>query len=116
MLAADLVNRQVAAIAAVGGSIRAAQAATTTIPIVFVSGIDPVEHGIVASLSRPGGNVAGVIVSAALAAKRLEILRELAPKAAMIGVLVNPNYNVNAEPQVTDAEAAARALGIQSHS
>jgi putative ABC transport system substrate-binding protein len=116
VLAADLVNRQVAAIAAVGGSIRAAKAATTTIPIVFVSGIDPVEHGIVASLSRPAGNITGVmILAAALAAKRIEILRELAPKAAMIGVLVNPNYNVNAEPQVTDAEAAARALGIQLH-
>jgi putative tryptophan/tyrosine transport system substrate-binding protein len=115
-LAADLVNRQVAAIAAVGGSIRAAKAATTTIPIVFVTGIDPVEQGIVASLNRPGGNITGVmILAAALAAKRIEMLRELAPKATVIGMLINPNYNVNAEQQVSDAVAAAQALGIRLH-
>src|SRR5262245_40435218 len=115
-LAVDLVKRQVAVIAATGGSAWAAKAATTIIPIVFVIGVDPVEHGIVASLSRPEGNITGVmILAAALAGKRIEVLRELAPNATAIGVLVNPNYAANAEPQVRDAGIAARALGVNLH-
>jgi len=115
-LAADLVNRPVAVIAAVGGSVRPAKAATSTIPIVFVTGIDPVEEGIVPSLARPGGNVTGVmILAAALAAKRIELLRELAPGITTIGVLVNPTYNANAAPQLRDTETAARALGVELH-
>ena len=112
-LAADLVKRQVAVIAASGGSVLAAKAATTTIPIVFVTGIDPVERGIVDSLGRPGGNLTGVtIFTAILAAKRLELLRELLPKATVIGMLGNPN-NLNTQLQSRDAAEAARALGLQ---
>ena len=115
VLAADLVNRQVAVIVATGGSVVAAKAAATTIPIVFVSGSDVVDSGVVASLSRPGGNITGVVIfSAVLAAKRLELLRELVPKAAVIGMLVNPT-NRNTEGQMRDALEAARALGIQLH-
>src|SRR5262249_6257461 len=115
-LAVDLVKRQVAGIAATGRSTWAAEAAATIIPFVFVIGVDPVEHGIVASLSRPGGNITGVmILAAALAGKRIEVLRELAPNATAIGVFVNPNYTANAEPQVRDAGIAARALGVHLH-
>jgi putative ABC transport system substrate-binding protein len=113
-LAADLVNRQVAVIVVSGGSpsVPAAKAATTTIPIVFVGGFDPVESGIVASLSRPGGNITGItIFSTVLVAKRLELLRALVPKAAAIGMLINP-ANPNAEAQLKDALAAARTLEL----
>ena len=114
-LAADLVNRQVAVILAAGGSdpARAAKAATTSIPIVFVSASDPVQTGIVASLNRPDGNVTGVsLVGAAPEAKRLELLHELVPKASTIAMLINPNY-AGARFQSQEVQEAAIHLGIK---
>ena len=88
------MRRQVAVIIGNGPAVRAAKAATTTIPIVFVSSEDPIKSGFVASLSRPGGNVTGVTFFAggSLDVKRLELLHELAPKGASIAVLLDPNY------------------------
>src|SRR5262245_38948651 len=103
-LAADLVNRRVAAIVATAGTptIRAAKAATATIPIVFVIGSDPVMFGLVASLNRPGGNITGVtLVAAETVAKRLGLLLELAPTATVIGVLANLKNPIT-EPQRTE--------------
>jgi putative tryptophan/tyrosine transport system substrate-binding protein len=114
-LAADLVNRRVAVIVATAGTptIRAAKAATATIPIVFVIGSDPVMFGLVASLNRPGGNVTGVtLVAAETVAKRLGLLLELAPTATVIGVLANLKNPIT-EPQLTELQTAARALGRQ---
>jgi putative ABC transport system substrate-binding protein len=116
-LAADLVRRQVTVIAATGGipSALAAKAATSTIPMVFVAGSDPVEFGIVANLNRPGGNVTGMTAfTSELMPKRLELLREMVPTAKIIALLVNPT-NPNAESLSRNVEAAARTLGLQIH-
>ena len=115
-LAAELVRRQVAVIATTGSSAPAlaAKAATTTIPIVFNVSEDPVRLGLVASLARPGGNVTGVnFFSGELAAKRLELLRELVPGTARVAVLVNPSNASNTETTLRDMEVAGRAIGLQ---
>jgi putative tryptophan/tyrosine transport system substrate-binding protein len=115
-LAAELVRRPVAVIVAPQGPapVLAAKAATTTIPIVFNVGEDPVGLGLVASLGRPAGNLTGInFFSGELNAKRLELLRELVPGAAHVAALVNPANGANAETQSRDLEAAARAMGLQ---
>jgi putative ABC transport system substrate-binding protein len=116
-LATDLVGRRVAVIAAAGtASSLAAKAATTTIPIVFSTAADPVAEGLVASLSRPGGNVTGVTnLGAELMQKEMEKLHELVPKASVVAALVNPTNRALTEPATKDAQAAARALGLQIH-
>jgi putative tryptophan/tyrosine transport system substrate-binding protein len=107
-LAADLVSRQVAVIAADTRSTLIAKAATTRIPIVFTSGGDPIKLGFVTSLNRPGGNITGAsFLTAAIAGKRLELFRELMPTASVIDYLVNPDDALG-RPEITDAEAAAR--------
>ena len=114
-LAADLARRQVAVILATGGNppAFAAKAVTATIPIVVITGSDPVEVGLVASLNRPGGNVTGVsLFTSMLVAKRLELLRELVPTATTIAFLVNPN-NSNAKPDTRVAQTAAGGFGQQ---
>jgi putative ABC transport system substrate-binding protein len=113
--AADLVRRKVTVIASIGGipSALAAKAATTTIPIVFQVGVDPVELGLIPSLSRPGGNITGVTnLSVELGPKKLELLHELIPTAAIIGLRVNP-ANPNTEIMSKDVQAAARTLGVE---
>jgi putative tryptophan/tyrosine transport system substrate-binding protein len=113
-MAAELVSRHVKVIAATGGSVSglAAKAATATIPVVFSSGGDAVKLGLVASLNRPGGNVTGVnLIFGALGAKRLELLRDLIPQAASIGMLVNLNYP-SAATEVQEVEAGALGLGL----
>ena len=114
-MAADLVRRQVAVIVANTSAVLHAKAATTTIPIVFNSSVDPVQLGLVASLSRPGGNVTGVTsLNVEVGSKRLELLHELLPTATDIAFLVNPP-NPNAETLLRDLQAASRRLGLQIH-
>jgi putative ABC transport system substrate-binding protein len=112
--AADLVQHQVAMICAFGPpAVLAAKAATATIPIVFVTGADPIKFGFVNSFNRPGGNVTGIwMVTTVLAEKRLQLMRELLPKAELVALLVNPTSPV-AEPQIRDAQAAARKLSFK---
>ena len=111
-LAAALVRRGVTVIVANGPAAEAAKAATATIPIVFVIGTDPVAQGLVASLSRPGGNLTGVnfFGGGELVAKRLQLLTELAPKASVIGFLVDPNWR-DSMAAIPEVEAAARGFG-----
>jgi ABC-type uncharacterized transport system substrate-binding protein len=114
-LAADLIARNVDLIVATGGaaSARAAKTATLTIPIVFTTGSDPVESGLVDSLARPGGNITGVsILNVELIPKRIELISELVPEARIIAVLVNPN-NAGTEPMIRDVPQVARAKGVQ---
>jgi putative tryptophan/tyrosine transport system substrate-binding protein len=113
-LASDLIGRQPTVIVAAGGdnSARAAIAATTTIPIVFVAGSDPSKSGLVRSLNKPGGNATGVsIFSTEVVGKRLDLLHELMPDATVIGMFVNPN-NPNADTQIRGAQEAALARGV----
>jgi len=114
-LASDLVARNVAVIAAVGGPVTALaiKATTTTIPFVFISGVDPVKLGLVDSFARPGGNATGVnMLTTAVEAKRLGLLHELVPFAGRIAILLNPNSS-EVGSQLSDAETACRALGIE---
>jgi putative ABC transport system substrate-binding protein len=115
-LAADLVGRKVDLIMATSPpSALAAKSATSTIPIVFRSGADPVGDGLVASLARPGGNLTGVsFIADELTAKRLELLSELVPRAGVIALLMNPN-NATAERVIRDVQEAARTKGLQLH-
>ena len=107
------MNRQVAVLVATGGADRFGKAATATIPIVFTTGGEPVRAGLVASFNRPGGNATGVSVfTTALEAKRIELLRELVPNAALIGVFLDPKF-AGADIQLREVEAAARAIGQQ---
>jgi putative ABC transport system substrate-binding protein len=112
-MAADLVQHRVALIVAGGPpAVLAAKAATTTIPIVFVTGADPVKFGFVTSFNRPNGNLTGVwMVTTVLAEKRVQLMHDLLPKAGSIAMLINPTSPV-AEPQTRDAQAAARALAL----
>ena len=115
---ADLARRRVAVIVTPAGNLAAiaAKAATTTIPIVFSVGEDPVKLGLVASLARPGGNATGInIFTGELTAKRLGLLHELVPKAVRIAVLINPANTPTAESTLRDIPEAARALGLQIH-
>ena len=114
-LAADLIARRVAVLAATGGisAVIAAKAATATIPIVFTAGTDPVRMGIVPSLNRPGGNVTGVMFfNNVLGPKRLQVLHALVPKATVVGMMVNPK-NPNTEFDLRDVQLAARPLGME---
>jgi putative ABC transport system substrate-binding protein len=112
-MAAELVNRRVALIVTIGGApaVLAAKAATTTIPIIFNLGADPMQLGVVASLNRPGGNITGIMLLATeLEAKRLNLLREMVPGAKLIALLVNPS-NPQAAGQLHETREAARAVG-----
>jgi putative ABC transport system substrate-binding protein len=112
-LAADLVQRRVAVMVATGGSSsRAAKAASSTIPLVFLSQSNPIEAGLVASFNRPGGNATGMaLLTGSLAAKRLEIVLQLAPAGAPVGYLMNPQAAGEAEDYMREVQAAAQAIG-----
>ena len=112
-LVAEMLRRPVAVIVANQIAALAAKAATTTVPIVFTTGFDPVAAGLVASLNRPGGNVTGIsFLAGALGAKRLELLRQLVPRATTIGMLVNPN-TAETESERRDVQESAQAIGQQ---
>ena len=112
-LAADLIRRQVAVVVGHAQVAQIAKAATTTTPIVFVAGDDPVRIGLVANLNRPGGNVTGVtFIATDVAAKRLGLLRELAPRAAVVAVLLDPNLP-DADQELRSVEAASRTIGVR---
>src|ERR1700730_8996648 len=115
-LAADLVGRKVEVIATIGmPSALAAKSATSTIPIVFNVGTDPVADGLVANLARPGGNLTGVtIISTELMPKRLELLSDLLPRVGVVALLVHPN-NPSTDPQSRNLQKAAHAKGMQLH-
>jgi putative ABC transport system substrate-binding protein len=114
-LAAELVRMQIDVLVANGPSALPAKAATRTIPIVFTTGADPVQLGLVTSLNRPGGNLTGVTtLNMEMGAKRLQLLHELVPNATSIAMLVNPT-DPNAETNTRDAQAAARTLGLELH-
>jgi ABC-type uncharacterized transport system substrate-binding protein len=114
-LAVELVRLGVAMIAANGPAAPPAKAATTTIPIVFTAGFDPIELGLITSLSRPGGNLTGVsILNVELGPKRLQLLHEVVPTAAIMALIINPN-NPNAASQTRGLQAAAGALGLKLH-
>src|SRR5262249_42780500 len=113
VLAADLVRRQVAVIVA---NTRPAKAATTTIPIVFLTSVDPVEMKLIASLNRPGGNLTGVtVLGVEIGPKQLQLLHEVIPAATTMAVLINPANPAIAEAQSRDMHAAARTLGLAAH-
>jgi putative ABC transport system substrate-binding protein len=113
VLVADLVRRPVAVIVGNSISMLAAKAATTTVPIIFTSGGDPVQDGLVVNLNQPGGNVTGVVfLSEALGTKRVDLLRQLVPRASTIAVLVSPN-SPTSEAERRDLLAAAKAVGLQ---
>jgi putative ABC transport system substrate-binding protein len=117
-MAAELVHNQVTVIAATTTpAALAAKAATSTIPIVFETGADPIELGLVASLSRPGGNATGAatLTVKTLAEKGLELLHELIPQARVMGLMVNPTNPTGAEPQEKEVLAYARTLGLEMH-
>jgi putative ABC transport system substrate-binding protein len=115
-MATELVRRQVHVIAAMGGlpAAQAAKAATTTIPVVFNVGVDPVETRLVASLARPGGNLTGSsLLNSQVIAKRFELLHELIPAATSIALLANPANKLNIEAETREAQKAARVLGVE---
>ena len=115
-LAADLVRRQVAVIAATGSvpTVLAAKEATATIPIVFNAGVDPVKAGLVVALNKPGGNLTGITsINNQLGSKWVGLMRELLPSVTRLAVLINPEVRMNTVDMVTDVQAAAAAVGLQ---
>ena len=115
-LALDLIRRRVNVLFIIAGDvpILVAKGATTTIPIVFMTASDPVAMGFVASLNQPGRNVTGAFIAGELGPKRVELVRELVPKAAVVGLVLNPN-NPNVEPDAAEMLAAAHRIGLQTH-